>query len=171
MGEADPDRFVSLVYDELRRLAHHYMRGEDGDHVLQATALVNEAYLRLAAVDRVPWNDRTHFVAMAATAMRRILVDHARARDRSKRGGGVQLTSIDRHDAAAPEPVVDVEALDDALNALAEFDAQQARVVELRYFGGLTIDETAQALAMSPATVGREWVAARAWLHHYLTRA
>lgn len=171
MEEADPDRFVSLVYDELRRLAHHYMRGEDDDHILQATALVNEAYLRLAAVERVPWNDRTHFVAMAATAMRRILVDHARARDRSKRGGRVQLTSIDRHDAAAPEPVVDVEALDDALNALAEFDAQQARVVELRYFGGLTIDETAQALAMSPATVGREWVAARAWLHHYLTGA
>lgn len=171
MPDEDSDQFAPLVYEELRRLAHHYMRGERADHVLQATALVNEAYVRLAHMHRTQWRDRTHFFAMAATQMRRILIDHARGRDRGKRGGGVLLTSVDRHDAAAPGPPVDVEALDQALTELARFDPQQARIVELRFFGGLTMDETAQALAISPATVGRDWVSARAWLHHYLTRA
>lgn len=166
----DPSRLMPLVYDELRRLAHHYMRGERADHVLQTTALVNEAYLRLAGLDRLQWRDRTHFFAMAATMMRRILVDHARSRDRDKRGGGVIVTSIGDHDAAAPETGVDIAALDAALTDLARFDAQQARIVELRFFGGLTIDETAAALEISPATVGREWASARAWLHHHLTR-
>ncbi|MEX2273068.1 MAG: ECF-type sigma factor [Vicinamibacterales bacterium] len=170
MARDSSDQFAPLVYDELRRLARHYMRGERGDHVLQATALVNEAYVRLAGIHGTAWRDRTHFFAMAATQMRRILIDHARSRDRGKRGGGVQLTSIDRHDAAAPEPPIDVEALDAALEELARFDAQQARVVELRFFGGLTLDETAQALDISPATVGRDWMSARAWLYHYLTR-
>lgn len=166
----DPSRLMPLVYDELRRLAHHYMRGERADHVLQTTALVNEAYLRLAGLERLEWRDRTHFFATAATMMRRILVDYARRRDRDKRGGGVILTSIGDHDAAAPEPGVDVAALDAALTDLAGFDPQQARIVELRFFGGLTIEETASALGVSPATVGREWASARAWLHHHLSR-
>jgi RNA polymerase sigma factor (TIGR02999 family) len=170
MGDQDPGDLVPLVYDELRRLAHHYMRAERPGHVLQTTALVNEAYLRLAGMSRMEWRDRTHFFAMAATQMRRILVDYARGRDRDKRGGGVVLTSIDGHDAAAPEPGLDVGALDTALTELARFDVRQARIVELRFFGGLTMEETAGALELSPATVGREWVSARAWLHHHLTR-
>ena len=170
MGDQDPGDIVPIVYDELRRLAHHYMRGERGNHVLQTTALVNEAYLKLAGLDRMQWRDRTHFFATAATMMRRILVDSARHRDRDKRGGGVILTSIGDHDAPAPEPGIDVAALDEALTELARFDAQQARIVELRFFGGLTIEETAGALDVSPATVGREWASARAWLHHHLSR-
>jgi RNA polymerase sigma-70 factor, ECF subfamily len=169
MGDHDPGNLVPLVYDELRRLAHHYMRGERPDHVLQTTALVNEAYLRLAGLNRMQWRDRTHFFAMAATQMRRIPVDHARERGRDKRGGGVVLTSIDDHAVAVPERGVDVAALDAALTELARFDPRQARIVELRFFGGMTMDETAAALDISPATVGREWVSARAWLHHHLT--
>lgn len=171
MGSHDLDdaaRLIPLVYDDLRRLAHRYMRDERGDHVLQTTALVNEAYLKLAGLDRMQWRDRTHFFATAATMMRRILVDYARHRDREKHGGGVVLTSIGGHDAAAPAPAVDVAALDAALTELARFDAQQARIVELRFFGGLTIEETAATLDVSPATVGREWASARAWLHHQL---
>lgn len=169
MGDQDPGDLVPLVYDELRRLAHHYMRGERPDHVLQTTALVNEAYLRLAGMSRTQWRDRTHFFAMAATQMRRILVDHARGRDRDKRGGGVHVTSIDDTALQVADPGIDVTALDAALVELARFDAQQARIVELRFFGGLTMDETAKALDISPATVGREWVSAKAWLHHHLT--
>jgi RNA polymerase sigma-70 factor (ECF subfamily) len=162
---------ASVLYSELRRLAHHYMRGERPGHVLQTTALVNEAYLRLAGLTSVEWRDREHFVAMAATAMRRILVDEARAKSRDKRGGAIVLTSIDGHDAAAPPPGVNVEALDRALDELARIDRRQARIVELRFFAGLTMDETAAALGISPATVGREWVSARAWLHHHLTES
>ena len=169
MGDQDPGDLVPLVYDELRRLAHHYMRGERADHVLQTTALVNEAYLRLAGMSRMQWRDRTHFFAMAATQMRRILVDCARERDAGKRGGGLHITSLDGLAADIPDGGVDVSALDTALVALARFDAQQARIVELRFFGGLTMDETARALDISPATVGREWVSAKAWLHHHLT--
>jgi RNA polymerase sigma factor (TIGR02999 family) len=168
MGDQDPGDLVPLVYDELRRLAHHYMRGERSDHVLQTTALVNEAYVRLAGMSRMQWRDRTHFFAMAATQMRRILVDYARGRDAGKRGGGVQVTSLDVA-ADVPDRGVDVAALDAALVELARFDAQQARIVELRFFGGLTMDETAKALEISPATVGREWVSAKAWLYHHLT--
>jgi RNA polymerase sigma factor (TIGR02999 family) len=169
MGEQEPGDLVPLVYDELRRLAHHYMRGERPDHVLQTTALVNEAYLRLAGLSRMEWRDRTHFFAMAATQMRRILVDYARERDAGKRGGGVHVTSLDGLAADVPDRGVDVTALDAALEQLARFDAQQARIVELRFFGGLTMDETAKTLQISPATVGREWVSARAWLYHHLT--
>lgn len=172
MGAQDPgdlDPLVPLVYDELRRLAHHYMRGERPDHVLQTTALVNEAYLRLAGQSRMEWRDRAHFFAMAATQMRRILVDYARQRDRDKRGAGVQVTSIADLESDVPDRGVDMSALDEALVELSRFDARQARIVELRFFGGLTMDETAKALDLSPATVGREWVSAKAWLYHHLT--
>lgn len=168
MGHPDPGDLVPLVYDELRRLAHHYMRGERPDHVLQTTALVNEAYLRLAGMSRMQWRDRTHFLAMAATQMRRILVDYARERNAGKRGGDLHVTAIDRA-PDIPDRAVDVTALDTALDELARFDAQQARIVELRFFGGLTMEETAKALDISPATVGRDWVSAKAWLHHHLT--
>jgi RNA polymerase sigma factor (TIGR02999 family) len=161
------EALVSLVYDELHRLAHHYMNSERPGHTLQTTALVNEAYLRLVNVDRMQWRDRAHFVAMAATAMRRILVDHARAHARDKRGGGVMITSL-AADLPAPGPDLDVLALDDALERLAALDPQQARVVELRYFAGLTIEEAAAALGISTGTVKREWVVAKAWLYREL---
>lgn len=170
MDDQDPGDLVPLVYDELRRLARHYMRGERPDHVLQATALVNEAYLRLAGMSHMRWRDRTHFLAMAATQMRRILVDHARGRAAGKRGGGVYVSSIGDLAADVPDRGVDVAALDLALDQLARLDPQQARIVELRFFGGLTMAETAEALAISPATVGREWVSAKAWLRHQLSR-
>lgn len=162
------DRLVPLVYEELRRLAHRYMSGERAGHTLQTTALVNEAYLRMAGVDRMQWNGRTHFFAMAATLMRRILVEHARERARQKRGGGMSIASLDDHDVAGPTPEIEVMALDEALARLAALDEQQSRIVELRFFGGLTVDETAEALDISVATVGREWASAKAWLHHEL---
>lgn len=168
MAHPDTGDLVPLVYDELRRLAHHYMRGERPDHVLQTTALVNEAYLRLAGMSRMQWRDRTHFLAMAATQMRRILVDYARERNAGKRGSDLRVTAIDLA-AAIPDRGLDVTALDTALGELARFDPQQARIVELRFFGGLTMEETAKALDISPATVGRDWVSAKAWLHHHLT--
>lgn len=161
------DALVPIVYDELHRLAHHYMRGERAGHTLQTTALVNEAYLRLADVEQLHWTDRAHFFAMAATMMRRILVDHARAHARDKRGGGVVMTSLDA-DLAAPDRDVDVIALDQALERLAQIDPRQARLVELRYFAGLTIDEAAEALRISPGTLKREWVIAKAWLFREL---
>ncbi len=168
--EQDPaarDALVPIVYDELHRLAHHYMRAERAGHTLQTTALVHEAYLRLVDVERMQWRDRAHFFAMAATMMRRILVDHARASARDKRGGGVAMTSIDDGIAAPPRDV-DVIALDDALERLATIDQRQARLVELRYFGGLTIEEAAAALGVSAGTVKREWVIAKAWLYREL---
>jgi len=164
------DRLVPLVYEELRRLAH-YMSGERAGHTLQTTALVNEAYLRLAGVDRMQWRGRAHFFAMAATLMRRILVEHAREQARQKRGGGVSIASLEDRDMAGPAPEIEVMALDEALAKLAAFDEQQSRIVELRFFGGLTAEESAEALGISAATVGREWVSAKAWLHHELTRA
>ena len=169
MATPDPvDVSASVLYGELRRLAHHYMRAEGPGHILQTTALVNEAYLRLAGLHSINWRDREHFMAMAATAMRRVLVDEARARARDKRGGAVVLTSIDTHDPPAAASGVDLEALDGALAGLERVDPQQAKIVELRFFAGLTIDETARALGISHATVGREWVSARAWLYHHL---
>jgi RNA polymerase sigma-70 factor (ECF subfamily) len=161
------EALVAIVYDELHRLAHHYMRTERAGHTLQTTALVNEAYLRLVDVPRLEWRDRAHFFALAATMMRRILVDHARAHARDKRGGGVVMTSIN-DDVAAPAPDVDAIALDDALQRLAQLDARQARLVELRYFAGLTIDEAAEALGISSGTLKREWVIAKAWLYREL---
>ena len=161
---------MPLVYQELRRLAHEHMRRERDNHTLQTTGLVNEVYLRLAGIYRMQWRDRSHFMAMAATLMRRILVDYARERHADKRGGDISITSIEDHDAAlAPERDLDLIALDEALARLASFDAQQSRIVEMRFFAGLTVAETADALDMSPTTVKREWASARAWLHHELT--
>ena len=157
------DEVVTLVYDELRRIAHRYLLGERIGHTLQTTALVNEAYLRMTELHRVQWTDRTHFFAMAATLMRRILVDYARQRNRDKRGGGLSIVTLDQHDVAA-ETRLDIEALDGALERLAALDPAQARIVELRFFSGLTVDETAAALGISPSTVKRDWASAKAWL-------
>ena len=162
------DRLVPLVYEELRRLAHHYMRHEREGHTLQTTALVNELYLRLAGIDAVGWRDRAHFFAMAATLMRRVLVDYARQRGRDKRGGGLSVISLDDN-VIAPQPAVDVIALDEALERLAAVDPQQGRVVELRFFAGLSVKETAEALNISPATVKRDWATAKLWLYNELT--
>jgi len=162
------DRLVPIVYEELRRLAHHYMRGERQHHTLQTTALVNELYLRLAGMDSLRWQDRAHFFAMAATLMRRVLVDYARQRGRDKRGAGIAVTSLDETIIAA-QPAVDVVALDDALERLAAVDRQQSRIVELRFFAGLSVKETAEALGISPATVKRDWTTAKLWLYNELT--
>ena len=160
------DRLVPLVHDELHRLAHRCMRQEQAGHTLQTTALVDEAYLRLVDADNVRWEDRRHFFAIAATIMRRILVDFARARRAKKREAILLKAPVDleRLQVAAPQPDADIVALDDALQSLAVFDARGARVVELRYFGGLSIEETAEVLGVSPRTVKRDWAAARAWL-------
>ena len=162
------ERLVPLVYDELRRLAHHYMRAEREGHTLQTTALVNEVYLRLAGIDTLGWRDRAHFFAMAATLMRRVLVDYARQRARDKRGGGVSVTSLDEN-AIALQPAVDIVALDRALERLGAVDPQQSRVVELRFFAGLSVKETAEALGISPATVKRDWATAKLWLYNELS--
>jgi len=162
------ERLVPIIYEELRRLAHHYMRAERDGHTLQTTALVNEVYLRLAGIDGLRWRDRAHFFAMAATLMRRVLVDYARQRGRDKRGGGdVLVTSLDEN-AIATERAVDVVALDEALERLAAVDPQQSRVVELRFFAGLSVKETAEALGISPATVKRDWATAKLWLYNEL---
>lgn len=158
------DTLVPLVERELHRVARHHMRGERPDHTLQPTALVNEVYLRLAEIGGLEWRDRTHFLSMAARLMRRILVDMARARAAEKRGGGVTLVPVDGRDLAAPADAPDVVALHDALEALAQVDARKARVVELRAFGGLTVDETADVLGVSAETVMRDWTFAKAWL-------
>ena len=162
------EQLVPIVYEELRRLAHHYMRGERTGHTLQTTALVNEVYLRLAGIDGLRWRDRAHFFAMAATLMRRVLVDYARQRGREKRGAGVSVTSLGDH-AVAPQPAVDIIALDEALERLAVADPQQSRVVELRFFAGLSVEETAEALGISPATVKRDWATAKLWLYNELS--
>jgi len=161
------DALVAIVYKELRRLAHHYMQGERANHTLQTTALVNEAYLRLTDLTRMQWRDRAHFFPMAATLMRRVLVDYPRERVRDKRGGGVVFTALEDEPMAATSSI-DALALDEALDRLAAIDPLHARIVELRYFAGLTIEETSEALRISPATVKREWTWARAWLYHEL---
>jgi RNA polymerase sigma factor (TIGR02999 family) len=161
------DRLVPIVYEELRRLAHHHMRGEREGHTLQTTALVNEVYLRLAGIDGLRGADRAQFFAMAATLMRRVLVDYARQRAREKRGAGISVTSLDEN-AIAAQSAIDVVALDDALERLAAVDPQQSRVVELRFFAGLSVKETAEALGVSPATVKRDWATAKLWLYNEL---
>jgi len=163
------DRVVAVLYEELRRLARLHLNRERPDHTLQPTALVNEIYLRVATLERMQWRDRTHFLAMMSTLMRRVLVDHARMHARDKRGGGVSVTSLDNHEAPGPVSSIDVVALDHALTRLAALDERQAKIVELRFFGGLTVEETAAALDVSPATVKREWATARAWLYHHIT--
>jgi len=158
------ERLIPLLYGELHRLARRYMRRERPDHTLQPTALVNEAYLRLIDVNRVEWRNRTHFLALAAQMMRRILVESARNRRRQKRGGGAVRDNIDNIDEL-PRPVDrDVIALSDALSGLATFDSRMSQIVELRYFGGLTVEETADVLNLSPETVMRDWKTAKAWL-------
>ncbi len=164
------ERLMPLVYDELRRLAQHYLRGERVDHTLQPTALVHEAWLRLVQTNRMTWQHRAHFIGVAAEMMRRILVDHARQHRASKRGGSE--TRISLEDAQdVPRPLeVDVVALDDALKSLGRIDPRQNRIVELKYFGGLEIAEIAEVIGVSAATVKRDWVWARAWLHRELSR-
>jgi RNA polymerase sigma factor (TIGR02999 family) len=152
------------VHDELRRIARRCMAGERRGHSLQATALVNEAYLRLVDVQHVNWQNRTHFLAMSARLMRRILVDVARKKRFQKRGGGAIRVTLGDALAVADEPGTDLAAIDDALQALAKLDERKARVVELRYFGGLSVEETASALDMSVQTVNRDWKFAKAWL-------
>jgi RNA polymerase sigma-70 factor (ECF subfamily) len=159
-----PARLMPLVYDELRRLADHYLRRERPDHTLQPTALVHEAYLKLIDQTRVDWQNRAHFFGVAAQLMRRILVDHARRHQAEKRGGFRQKLTLDEAVDYSRTRDVDLVKLDDALTALAQFDARQSRVVELRFFGGLTIEETAEALSVSPATVKVDWSMAKAWL-------
>jgi RNA polymerase sigma factor (TIGR02999 family) len=162
------ERLLPLVYAELRRIAARHLRHERPGHTLQPTALVHEAYLRLVSAPELEWRDRAHFFGVAARLMRQILVDHARARQRAKRGGEVRKVSLDEAPEARVTADVDLLALDEALERLAELDPQQSRVVELRYFGGLTIEETAEVVGVSPATVKREWTLAKAWLRREL---
>jgi RNA polymerase sigma factor (TIGR02999 family) len=165
------DRLVPLVHQELRVLARSYMRRERSGHTLQATALVNEAYIRLIDVNRVQWQNRTHFLAVAAQTMRRILVEFARQRRRQKRGGAAIRVTIDDAMDVAQDSSADLVALSDALSALAAFDPRMSQVVELRFFGGLTVQETAEVLNVSPETVMRDWKTAKAWLLRELSHA
>jgi RNA polymerase sigma factor (TIGR02999 family) len=158
------DRLIPLVYQELHRRASRQLRQERQDHTLEPGALVNEAYLRLVDQTRVAWQDRSHFFAVASEMMRRVLVDHARGRSAQKRGGNRQKVALDDALAWCEQQDVDVVALDEALTELAALDSRQARIVDLRFFGGLSIEETAEALGLSPATVKRDWRLARAWL-------
>jgi RNA polymerase sigma factor (TIGR02999 family) len=162
------DRLVPIVYDELHRQAQRYLRRENPGHTLQTTALVHEAYLRLVDQREARWQNRAQFFGVAAQAMRRILVDHARRHQAAKRGGSAVPVTLEEGAVAAAGSGVDLVALDDALTRLAALDPQQARVVELRYFTGLGIEETAEALGISPATVKRDWAMARAWLKREL---
>lgn len=164
------EELMPLVYDELHRLAEHYMRRERSDHTLQPTALVNEAYLRLVDQTRVQWRNRAHFIGVAAQLMRRVTVKHAERHRAAKRGGGAVAVPLDEAAVAATASSEDVIALDEALERLKELDPRQSRVVELRFFGGLTGKEMAEVLGVSPATVDREWRLARAWLQRELRR-
>jgi len=159
---------MPLVYDELRRIAGRYMRRERPGQTIQATALVHEAYLRLLRDRAKDWHTRAHFVGIAANAMRQILVERARARGAAKRGGGRERVTVDEGALAGPSAPVDVEALDEALERLAALDPRQARIVELRFFGGLTVEEAADVVGISPATLKRDWTVARAWLKREL---
>ena len=168
-GDEDAlQKLIPVVYQELRRLAHRYMNRERADHTLETTALVHEAYQRLIDTPQVGWQDRTHFLAVCAQLMRRILVDHARSRRYLKRGGGIRLVPLDEALVAARDRGRDLVALDEALTALAAIDSRKSRVVELRFFGGLTMDETAAVLHVSPDTVLRDWKLAKVWLLHEL---
>jgi RNA polymerase sigma factor (TIGR02999 family) len=164
------DKLMGLVHKELRRIARRYMRGERAGHTLESGALVNEAYLRLIDINTIDWKNRAHFFAVAAQLMRRILVDHARSRNYAKRGGVHQKLSLGEADRFANKPDVDLVALDDALKALAAMNEQLSRIVELRFFGGLTIEETAEVLGVSHTTVEGDWSIARAWLRREISR-
>jgi RNA polymerase sigma factor (TIGR02999 family) len=163
------DKLVPLVYDELRRQAARYLRRERVGHTLQTTALIHEAYLKLVDQKNVHWQNRAHFFGIAAQLMRRILVDHARTKKRAKRGGSDIRVSLADATAIAKAQDLDVVALDEALERLARIDEQQSKIVELRFFSGLTVEETAEVLAISPATVKRDWSMAKAWLHREIS--
>jgi RNA polymerase sigma factor (TIGR02999 family) len=163
------EKLFPLVQPELHRLAHHYMSRERAGHTLQTTAILNEAYLRLVENTQPPWQNRTHFVAAAAQLMRRIMVDHARERHSLKRGGGALRVTLDEAAWVAETRSEELLALDEALEQLAAQDPRKSQIVELRYFGGLTVEETAEFLKLSPRTVEREWTMAKAWLYRALT--
>ena len=163
------DKLMPIVYDELRRQAARYLRKERPGHTLQTTALIHEPYVRLVDQRHVQWQNRAHFFGIAAQLMRRILVDHARTKQRVKRGGSDVRVSIEDANVAVKGQDLDVVALDEALQRLAEIDEQQSRVVELRFFSGLSVEETAEVLGISKATVKRDWGMAKAWLHRELT--
>ncbi len=164
------NQLMPLVYDELRGLAKRYMSRERSTHTLQTNALVNEAYLRLINQQDVDWQNRAHFFAIAAQVMRNLLVDHARSKQYAKRGGGAQQITLDEGLAVASEQSVDVLALHEALERLAEVDERKSRIVELRYFGGLSAEETAEVLGVSEITIKREWLKAKAWLFRELSQ-
>ena len=161
------DGLTPIVYKELRRLAHRYMERERPGHTLQTTALVNEAYMRLVDYKRMQWQDRAHFFAVAGQVMRRILVDHARSHN-IKRGAGVQHVSLEETAVLGGERTADLVALDDAMNALARLDQRKVRIIEMRFFGGLSVEEAAEVLKVSPATVRRDWSIAKFWLYREL---
>lgn len=165
------EQLTPLVYDELHRLAHQHMRRERPGNVLQTSALINEAYLRLVDEPRIHWQNRAHFFGIAARLMRRILVDEARKRNAAKRGGDAIQVSLDEATSVAQEQAANVVALDDALRNLEAIDARQSEIVELRFFGGLNIEETAGVLKVSPGTVMRDWTFARAWLKNQMSQA
>ena len=163
------DKLLPLVHEELRRLAHNYMRRENPGHTLQTTALVNEAYVRLVDQKEVHWQNRAHFFAVAAQVMRHILIDHARAHNRAKRGGKAERVPFEEATAMSPERASELLALDEALSELEKVDPRRSKVVELRYFGGLSIEETAEVLKVNPTTVSRDWRWAKAWLYKAVT--
>ena len=164
------EKLVPLIYDELRRIARRYMKREPAGHTLQTTALVNEAYLRLIEQKGMKWQNRAHFFAISAQLMRRILVSMARARHANKRGGEARQVSLDEALVISEERAAELVALDEAMNELAALDPRRSRVVELRYFGGLSVEETAEVLNISPETVMRDWKRAKAWLYTVLNR-
>jgi RNA polymerase sigma-70 factor (ECF subfamily) len=164
------DQLVPLVYPELRLLAKRYMGREAPEHTLQTSALINEAYLKLVDQKNVKWQNRAHFFAVAAQVMRHILVDHARTRNYAKRGGGAPKLPLDEATALIDQRAAELIALDDALQDLAALDSRKSQIIELRFFGGLSMEETAEVMKISPSTVQREWRAAKAWLHHTMSK-
>lgn len=167
--QAARDELMSVVYQELHRLAHHYMKRESPGHTLQTSALVNEAFLRLVDQKNVQWQNRAHFFGIAAQMMRRILVDYARQRRYAKRGGGARQITLDEGLVVSDERNAEVVELSEALDRMAEFDQRKAQTVELRFFGGLSVEETAEVLAVSPGTVMRDWTLAKAWLRREMS--
>lgn len=164
------DKLMPLVYEELRRLAHHYMGRERPGHTLQTTAIVNEAYLQLIDQKNVQWQNRAHFFGIAAHLMRRVLASYARSRHYAKRGGGARQVSLEEAMIVSEERAADMVTLDDALTALAEIDQRKSQIVEMRFFGGLTVEDTAEVLGVSPGTVMRDWTMAKAWLRREISR-
>jgi RNA polymerase sigma factor (TIGR02999 family) len=167
-GHAAADRLMPLLYDELRQIAHRHLRGERPDHTLDTSALVHEAYVKLVGLDRIAWQNRAHFLAIAAQAMRRVLVDYAVGRKTQKRGGLLHRIPLDDAKLPASQPADVLLELDDALRRLERVNPRLSQLVDCRYFGGMSIEETAQALRLSPATIKREWNVARAWLNREL---